>query len=90
MPRVYPENTPEFQAQRIIDAEEAESRHQMESAEKAKTQDYEAADTERDTAWGKIDTMTKDEFKAWVKTKTNDPVVVALALEVARLRRKIG
>ena len=86
--------TPEEEAQRIVDADAAAAENIIQDAERAKTKTYED-DTTRKTFWDNVDTMTKDEFVSFVdgfitNQDTAKTAIVRLALEVGRLRRKVG
>ena len=66
----------------------------LEASETAKTQAYEG-DTQRKSFWDNVDTMTKDEFVTFVdgfvtNQATAKTAIIRLALEVGRLRRRVG
>ena len=66
----------------------------LEITEKQKDTAYED-DTQRKTFWDRTETDTKDEFAAFLRTYDTDlasarNAIVGLALEVGRLRRKVG
>ena len=81
-------------AQAVLDAFDIAAYEASEQADKDKTTAYET-DTDRKTFWDNVDTMTKDEFVSFVdgfitNQDTAKTAIVRLALEVGRLRRKVG
>ena len=83
--------TPNEESQRVVDADAAAAQKATDDAQAVKTLAYEG-DTDRKSFWDNVDSMTKDEFVAFVdgfitNQATAKTAIIRLALEVARLRR---
>ena len=83
--------TPTSPEQRALDHDKWVASNVAREIEEQKTQSYET-DTDRKTFWDNVDSMTKDEFKAFVdgfitNQATAKTAIIRLALEVARLQR---